>query len=198
MSPRPYELKRRRDGMDATRTRILAAAREVLAGSDAFTLDAVAEAARVARVTIYDRFGGREALVEATFDDLAESGGLTRLPEAFGQSDPIIALERFVVIFCDFYSTHRLLLRRLHAMAVLGRSALAGGERDSRRLAGLGVLLTRAARAGHAGADSPEVLHAIHVLTGFAFVDDFAGADHDPTDIAQEVVALVKRVAHLE
>ena len=198
MSPRPYQLKQRRAGMDATRTRILAAARKVLAGSDAFTLDTVAEEARVARVTIYDRFGGREALVEAIFDDLAESGGLTRLPEAFAQADPIVALERFVVIFCDFYSTHRLLLRRLRAMAVLGRSALADGERESRRLVGLGVLLTRAARAGHAGADSPEVLHATHVLTGFAFVDDLAGADHDPTDIAQEVVAVVKRVAHLD
>src|ERR1700720_2812934 len=111
MSPRPYQLKQRRAGMDATRTRILAAARKVLAGSDAFTLEAV-----------------------------AESGGLTRLPEAFAQADPIVALERFVVIFCDFYSTHRLLLRRLRAMVVLGRSALGGAERDARRLQGVGVL----------------------------------------------------------
>src|ERR1700720_4330253 len=99
MSPRPYQLKQRRAGMDATRTRILAAARKVLAGRDAFTLEAVAEEARAARVTIYDRFGGREALVEAIFDELAESGGLTRLPEAFRQSDPFVAVERFVAIF---------------------------------------------------------------------------------------------------
>ena len=65
------------------RSRILAAARAVLVGGDAFTLEAVAREAGVARITIYDRFGGREALVEAIFDDLAESGGLTRLPEAF-------------------------------------------------------------------------------------------------------------------
>jgi AcrR family transcriptional regulator len=198
MSPRPYQLKQRRAGVDATRERILAAARAVLVGADAFTVEAVAREAGVARITIYDRFGGREALVEAIFDDLAESGGLTRLPEAFREPDPVAAVERFVLIFCGFYFTHRLLLRRLHAMVVLGRSALEGGERDSRRLAGLGILLTRAAEAGYRGAASPDVLHATHVLTGFAFFDELASADQDPTDIAAQVVALVTRVAHLD
>jgi AcrR family transcriptional regulator len=196
MSPRPYQLKQRLAGMDATRTRILAAARTVLVSGDSFTIEAVAREAGVARITIYDRFGDRDALVEAIFDDLAESGGLTRLPEAFGQSDPVAALERFVVIFCGFYSTHRLLLRRLHAMVVLGRSVLGGGERDARRLQGLVVLLARVTEAGHPGADSADVLHAVHVLTGFAFVDEFA-ADHEPNDVAGQVVALVKRIANL-
>jgi AcrR family transcriptional regulator len=197
MSPRPYQLKQRLAGMDATRLKILAAARSVLVSGDSFTIEAVAREAGVARITIYDRFGGREALVEAIFDDLAESGGLTRLPEAFGQADPVAGLERFVAIFCDFYATHRLLLRRLHAMVVLGRSALGGGERDARRLQGVGVLLARVAEAGHAGADSPAVVHAVHVLTGFAFIDDFAGEDREPGDVAAQVVALVRRVANL-
>jgi AcrR family transcriptional regulator len=198
MSPRPYQLKQRLAGMDATRLKILAAARTVLVGGDSFTVEAVAREAGVARITIYDRFGGREALVEAIFDDLAESGGLTRLPEAFRQSDPVVALERFVAIFCDFYSAHRLLLRRLHAMVVLGRSALGSGERDARRLQGVGVLLARVAEAGHTGADSPAVVHAVHVLTGFAFIDEFAGGDREPSDVAAQVVALVRRVATLD
>jgi AcrR family transcriptional regulator len=181
--------------MDATRTRIIDAARTVLVSGDAFTLDAVAREAGVARVTIYDRFGGREALVESIFDDLAESGGLTRLPEAFGQSDPVAGLERFVVIFCGFYSAHRVLLRRLRAMVVLERSALGGVDRDSRRLEGLSVLLARVAEAGHPGADAPEVAHATHVLTGFAFVDEFAAAA-DPVDVAPQLVTLVKHVAN--
>jgi AcrR family transcriptional regulator len=197
MSPRPYQLKQRLAGMDATRLKILAAARSVLVSGDSFTIEAVAREAGVARITIYDRFGGREALVEAIFDDLAESGGLTRLPEAFGQSDPVAGLERFVAIFCDFYSIHRLLLRRLHAMVVLGRSALGRGERDARRLQGVGVLLARVAGAGHTGADSPAVVHAVHVLTGFAFIDDFAGGEREPGDVAAQVAALVRRVANL-
>jgi AcrR family transcriptional regulator len=198
MSPRPYELKQRRSDMDATRVRIIVAAERVLVGSDAFTLEAVARKAGVARVTVYDRFGGREALVEAIFDDLAESGGLTQLPDAFSQADPIAALERFVEIFCGFYSTHRLLLRRLHAMVVLGRSALGSSERDTRRLEGLRVLLGRVAEGGHPGADHADVVHAIHVLTGFAFIDAFAGAGADPVDVAPDVIALVKRVAKLD
>src|SRR5579863_1839452 len=138
MSPRPYQLRQRRAGMDATRARMLDAARTVLVSGDTFTLDAVAREAGVARITIYDHFGSREALVESIFDDLAESGGLTRLPEAFVLSDPVAGLERFVEIFAGFYSAHRLLLRRFRAMTVLGRSALEGGERDSRRREGLG------------------------------------------------------------
>ncbi len=198
MSPRPYELKQRRADMDATRSRVIVAAERVLVGSDAFTLEAVAREAGVARVTVYDRFGGREALVEAIFDDLAESGGLTRLPEAFGLPDPVAALERFVEIFCRFYSMHRLLLRRLHAMVVLGRNALGTSERDARRLQGLGVLLGHLAEAGRHGAADPDVVHAIHVLTGFAFIDAFAGEDAEPVDVAPGVIALVKRVANLE
>jgi AcrR family transcriptional regulator len=198
MSRRPYELKQRRADMDATRARIIVAAQRVLISSDAFTLEGVAREAGVARVTVYDRFGGREALVEAIFDDLAESGGLTQLPEAFGLTDPAAALERFVEIFCGFYSTHRLLLRRLNAMVVLGRDDIGTSERDARRLQGLSVLLGRVAEAGHQGAADPDLVHAIHVLTGFAFMDAFAGADADPTDVASSVVALVKRVANLD
>jgi AcrR family transcriptional regulator len=157
MNRRPYELKQRRADMDATRARIIVAAQRVLISSDAFTLEGVAREAGVARVTVYDRFGGREALVEAIFDDLAESGGLTQLPEAFGLTDPVAALERFVEIFCGFYSTHRLLLRRLHAMVVLGRDDIGTSERDARRLQGLSVLLGRVAEAGHQGAADPDL-----------------------------------------
>ena len=156
----------------------------MLIGSDAFTLEAVAREAGVARVTVYDRFGGREALVEAISDDLAESGGLTRLPEAFGLTDPVAALERFVEIFCGFYSTHRLLLRRLHAMAVLGRNALGTSERDPRRLQGSACCSVASRGPGARAPLIPTLLHTLHVLTGFAFIDAFAGADAEPIDVA--------------
>ena len=83
-------------------------------------------------------------------------------------------------------------------MVVLDRSALGGADRDARRLQGVGVLLSRAAAAGHAGADRPELIHAVHVLTGFAFIDDFAGTDADPSQMAPQVVTFVKRVAKLD
>jgi AcrR family transcriptional regulator len=198
MSPRPYRMQRRLAGIDATRARIVASARRVLISGDPFTLDAVARDAGVARLTIYDRLGSRDALLEAVFDDLAESGGLMRLPEAFGARDPLAALERFVAIFCDFYSTHRLVLRRLNALAALRPGVSAETDRNPRRLQGLGVLLDRLAGAGHPLANAPGAVHLVHVLTGFAFIDELSGPDGDPADVAPQVVALVRTVAHVD
>jgi AcrR family transcriptional regulator len=198
MSPRPYRMQQRLAGVDATRARIVASARQVLVSGDSFSLEAVASDAGVARLTIYDRFGGRDALLEAVFDDLAESGGLMRLPEAFADPDPVAALERFVVIFCGFYATHRIVLRRLNALAVLRSGTSAQTDRNPRRLQGLHVLLGRIADGGNPLAGTPDVVRLVHVLTGFAFVDELSGPDRDPADIAPHVVALVRTVAHID
>jgi AcrR family transcriptional regulator len=198
MSPRPYRMQQRRAGVDATRARILASARSVLVSGDPFSLDAVARDAGVARLTIYDRFGTRDALLEAVFDDLAESGGLLRLPEAFSDPDPVAALERFVAIFCDFYAAHRVVLRRLNALAVLRPGTALHTDRNARRLQGLQVLLARVTEAGHPLAGTPEAVHTAHVLTGFAFVDELGGPDSDLATVAPQVVALVRSVAHLD
>jgi AcrR family transcriptional regulator len=198
MSPRPYRMQQRRAGIDATRARIIASARSVLVSGDTFSLDAVARDAGVARLTIYDRFGTRDALLEAVFDDLAESGGLLRLPEAFSDPDPVAALERFVAIFCDFYATHRLLLRRLNALMVLRPETIVHADRNARRLQGLQVLLARVTETGHPLSGTPEAVHTAHVLTGFAFVDELSGLDGDPTAVAPQVVALVRAAAHLD
>jgi AcrR family transcriptional regulator len=198
MSPRPYRMQQRLAGVDATRARIVASAQRVLLSGDRFSLEAVARAAGVARLTIYDRFGSRDVLLEAVFDDLAESGGLIHLPEAFGDPDPVAALERFVVIFCGFYSTHRQLLRRLNALAVLQPGTTAQTDRNPRRLQGLRVLLARVSAAGHPQADTPDVVHLVHVLTGFAFVDELSGPDGDPAGVAPKVVALVRAIAHVD
>jgi AcrR family transcriptional regulator len=191
-------MQRRLAGVDATRTRILTSARHVLVSGSPFTLDAVARDAGVARLTIYDRFGSRDALLEAVFDDLAESGGLIRLPDAFADPDPLAALEQFLVIFCRFYSKHRLVLRRLNALAVLRPGARAHADRNPRRLQGLRVLLDRVAAAGHPGAGAPDIVHLVHVLTGFAFIDELSGPEGDPATIAPQLVALVWTVVGLQ
>jgi AcrR family transcriptional regulator len=198
VKPRPYRLQQRQAGVDETRSRIIAAARAVLGGSDSFSIEAVAREAHVARLTVYDRFGTREALLEAVFDVLAESGGLIRLPEAFTQDDPIAGLEQFIAIFCGFYSAHRGVLRRLHALEVLGRGVAAETDRNSRRLQGVRVLLGRVASAGDLDLGTDEVVHAVHALTSFAFVDEFAGPGRDPASVAPQIVGLVMAVAHLD
>jgi AcrR family transcriptional regulator len=198
MSPRPYRMTRRQDLMDSTRIRILTSALAVLVSGERFSIDAVAREAKVTRVTVYDRFGTREALVESTFDHLAETGGLTSLPRAFTQSNPLDALNEFVMIFCGFYSIHRVALRRLHALGVLGRAAEEHSDRNIRRLRGLEVLLGRIADAGFPRARDPEVARVAYALTSFAFVDELTGLERDPVAVAPTVVALIHHAAHMQ
>jgi len=115
MSPRPYRSSRRRVAAKRTRARLLKAARAMLAAPDGISLDAVAKKAGVTRLTVYNQFGSRRALLEAVFDDMAERGGLHRIREAMAKTDPQAALQQIVLIFCDFWSVHRGALWRLHA-----------------------------------------------------------------------------------
>jgi AcrR family transcriptional regulator len=186
MPSRPYQLGRRAAAMDERRARIVAAAREELLSAHRFTLDGVAERARVSRVTLYALFGDRDALLEAVYDDLAASGGLLRIPEAFAFSDSATALETLVTIFCNFYSVHRALIRRLHALAAVGAGELAGhSARNARRRNILGAMLHRS------GLDDERLLDTLQALTSFAFIDELAGPDRVPDDVADEVANLV-------
>jgi AcrR family transcriptional regulator len=115
MSSRPYKSTRRAVTAGRTRARLLKAASAMLASSDGISLDAVARKAGVTRLTVYNQFGSRRALLEAVFDDMAERGGLHRIREAMAQPDPDTALQQIVAIFCDFWSIHHGALLRLHA-----------------------------------------------------------------------------------
>ena len=56
MAPRPYDLGRRRRAADATRTKILEAARALLGGKSEvaeFSMESVAAKAGVSRMTVY-------------------------------------------------------------------------------------------------------------------------------------------------
>jgi AcrR family transcriptional regulator len=89
----------------------------MLATRDGISLDAVAKRAGVTRLTVYDQFGSRRALLEAVFDDMAERGALHRIREAMSGPDAQAALQQIVVIFCHFWSIHRGALWRLHAVS---------------------------------------------------------------------------------
>ena len=118
MSPRPYRSPRRAAAATKTRARLLAAAAAILgapAGIGGFSLEEVARKAGVTRLTVYNRFGSRRALLEAVFDERAARGGLHRLAEAMAASDPHAGLLQVIAIFCDFWSYDPRALGRLHA-----------------------------------------------------------------------------------
>src|SRR5262245_7709497 len=137
VNPRPYQSPNRNAAASRTRDRILAAAAAILGtagGIDDFSLQAVAKKARVTRLTVYNQFGSRRALLKAVLDERAARGGLHRLGEAMTTSDPHAAVLQVIAIFCDFWTFDPGALRLLHA-AGAGDPDLAPsvGERNERR-----------------------------------------------------------------
>jgi AcrR family transcriptional regulator len=198
MSPRPYQLGRRQATVEQTRARILDAARDLLetpVGMASFSVDAIAKHANVARMTVYYQFTSKAGLLEALFDDLANRGGMDRLPEAFRQPEPLDALDTFIAIFGQFYTTHRLIDRRLRGLALLDQDlARSLAARNERRRTGLAVLLQRIAeRHGRpAPEEREEAVAILQMLTSFESFDILAGDARSPAD----VVPLLQRVAH--
>ncbi|HLJ32312.1 MAG TPA: helix-turn-helix domain-containing protein, partial [Ktedonobacteraceae bacterium] len=122
MSPRPYRLGQRQTAAEQTRTRIIAAARELLVASEGFSgfsMDAVARQAEVARMTVYHQFGSKVGLLEALSDSLAAHGGMEHLANAFRRPEPLEALDEYITAFGRFWNVDRLVMRRLRALAAL-------------------------------------------------------------------------------
>jgi AcrR family transcriptional regulator len=203
MSPRPYDLGRRRDQIDDNRRRVIGAARALLAEATtytAFTVDAVASRAGVARATVYYQFGSKTGVLEALCDALAEAAHLTELSRVFEEPDQRAALNEFVVTFTRFWAADRLVMRRLRALAALDPDVGAVIEaRDDRRRQALAVLTGRLAGgppAVHPDADG-RVLQLLHALTGFEMFDSIASPEDTPADVAKLLTQLAETVLAL-
>jgi AcrR family transcriptional regulator len=191
MSPRPYRLGQRQVLADETRSKILDAARALLETEASFSIDAVARRADVARMTVYYQFGSKRGLLEGVFDSLAARGGLRGLPSAFQQADPRVALEGLIDVFARFWSSDRLVLRRLRAMAALDPELdEVLRERNEGRRQGLRVILSRLESRGDVKA-TRDLVDVLFALTSFENFDVLAGPERTP----EQVAPLVKRAA---
>jgi AcrR family transcriptional regulator len=204
MCARAYRMGRRREAADATRARVLAAARKLLTakgGAAGFSMDAVAHKAGVARMTIYYQFRSKAGLLEALFDDVAARGGIATVGGAFVLADPLAGLAELVAVFGRFWSAERLIVRRLRAWAALDpvfERALR--SRDERRRRGLRALAGRI--ADHYGRPEPgaddETVDLLHALTSFESFDQLAGPDRSPEDVTPLVLRFVHAVLGLD
>jgi AcrR family transcriptional regulator len=153
---RRYRSAVRDEAASENRARILEAAIKLLGTSEtsALSMDAVAKAAGVTRLTVYNQFGSRSALLEAVFDDLARRGDLARIPQAMAMPDALMALARLIEIFCDFWGSDAAVgrLNRVASMDEEFASALAA--RHERRRKGLSALVQRLAEAGQLAPDN--------------------------------------------
>ena len=195
MSPRSYRIGRRQLSVADTRRRILGAARELLAGPgvSGFTVDAVAERAGVARMTVYYQFASRRGLLDALFDSLAAGGLVDRLQDTVTRVEPFDALAEFIGAFVGFWASDPLVIRRLRALAALDPSVDAAVRaRDNARADGLRATVARLQFGQPSAATTEEVLALLRVLTSFETFDALAG----PSRTAEDVATLLIRTAH--
>lgn len=213
MSPRPYRLGLRETAVEATRGRIIEAACELLAsgGFGAFTIDTVARAADVSRMTVYNQFGSKAGLLEAIFDWVAERGDVRRLGEAAGHPDPNEGLALFVHACCALWASNRAVQRRLVGLAAIDPDFEAAlSSREERRAGPVRALLNRLSespvpprpasrgtpamargRDAARGAGLEAAVQRVMAVTSFSSVDALAGAG-DPLAVVELVQSLVR------
>jgi AcrR family transcriptional regulator len=176
MSSRPYRSKVRTEAAGETRARIVAAAAELLGTTPyvPFSLESVAKKAGVARLTVYNQFGSRRALLEATFDQIASTAGLDRLGEAMAEPDPHRSLAFVVERFCAFWNMDQHALLRVHAArAVDPELDEALYERNERRRHLFRAIVDRLVERGEVKAKSaPDLVDILHVLTSLPVFAD--------------------------
>ena len=197
MSPRPYRSSRRRLAAERTRARLLKAASAALAAREVISLDAVAKRAGVTRLTVYNQFGSRRALLEAVFDDMAERGGLHhRIGEAMTNNDPHAALQQIVAIFCDFWSVYHGALWRLHAASATDPEFEESlRARDDRRRHLLSVLVDRMMKSRHKRPEVvAELVDGLFALTSVAFFSEFTAGGHNKRAACRLIQALAADV----
>src|SRR5437879_7255114 len=148
MPTRRYTSSIRTAAAAEKRERVIEAAARSLredASIASFSLDTVAKAAGVTRLTVYHQFGSRRGLLEAVFDGIAQQGGLTEIADAMAMPDPCASLDRLVEIFCAFWNRDRAVGRLHEAMATDPEFAQALVERNERRRKVFNALIGRVA-----------------------------------------------------
>jgi AcrR family transcriptional regulator len=173
VSPRSYKSPRRDAATERTRAKIVKAAAAILGAVDGigeFSLEAVARKAGVTRLTVYNHFGSRGALLETVFDGIAERGGLFGIAQVMAGPDPRAALARIVAIFCDFWSRDADRLALLHAAGANDPEIAASmQERLERRRHVLSVLVRRIAAGRLKPKAAGDLVDVLFALTSHEF-----------------------------
>jgi AcrR family transcriptional regulator len=200
MTPRPYKLGQRRVAAEQTRSRIVSAARELLAdesGPLCFTIDEVARRAGVARMTVYYQFQSKRGLLEALFDHLANRGLMPHLRPIFHEPAPARALDTLVAAFTAFWHSDRIVLRRARALAALDAEVAASVRaRDERRREHLRRILGRVYEQKGAVPATPlsSAVDVLHMLTSFETFDALLTGERSPDDVIRIVRDLAAAV----
>jgi len=181
VTTRPYVSAKRDAAAAAKREHVLDVATRLLAESEQMiSMEAVAKAAGVTRLTVYKQFGSRRGLLEAIFDANAARAGIKRIVEAMQDDDPRRGIRRALDILCDFWGSNPS-FGRLHDAAALDpdfAEAIAG--RNERRRLVFMALLGRMDGSAEAKADCADLIFALTSMQMFRAL----GATRSPQEVA--------------
>jgi AcrR family transcriptional regulator len=192
-------MTQRKAAANRTRLRIVAAARKLLLAEDfsGFTMEAVARAADVSRLTVYYQFRSKAGLLESLYNYIAKRGGMEGLAEVFMHGNVAVPqLHEFIRVFARFWNSDRQVIRRLHALGAIDPEIGKGlRERNERRRKGLTVLLERYSRSYRSLNVSQEatMLDTLHMLTSFETFDALVANGRSEEEVIQ---IIFKQVHH--
>lgn len=170
-----------------SRARVLDAARTVLSdpAGDAWGMETIAAAAGVTRMTVYNQFGSRTAVIEAVVDQVVARDRMDRLVDGTSELEPLDAVRAALVTTCRFWHAERPLLRRLFATAYT-EPAVADllARREGWRREQLGSLLGRVDAALR---EDDALLDVVLAMTSFPAYDRLAATAAAP-DAAADVL----------
>jgi AcrR family transcriptional regulator len=180
MGKRTYQQRQRAHTAEATRQRILEAARACLTTTPllAVSLERIARRAGVARRTIYQVFGSRVGLFEALEQDLLQRGGFAEVQAAFNENtDARQMLEQVVPAGVRLLDREQAILRALYLQALIDPEAATLTQRiDEGRIGGMRYLAQLLEEQGYTRPDltRAEVGDILALLTDFATFDQFS------------------------
>lgn len=182
MPPRSYRLGKRQPSIERTRQSIVDAARTLIAegGLQALSLEAVAQAAGVSRITVYNRFGSKAGLVGAVTPPSIQ------VPST-EVGAPRDQLRQHLVIVCSRWAANPALFRRLPS--IREPDAADGERRLAERLAECDDL--------RPGCSIKEAEDVIGALTSFDLFDRLhKDGRRPPAAVAEILMRLASGILH--
>jgi AcrR family transcriptional regulator len=199
MDKRQYVQRVRAEAADATRRRILDAARATLerGPSGALRVDEVARSAGVSRSTVYLLYGSRAGLFDALARHLRLEAGFDELIREFRRPDALEAMRGSQRAAVRMYAKMPELARAMFTLAAVDPDAVAAirAIEDGRR-PGQADIARRLAEQGYLrdGVDIDEATDILTVITSFqAFDELFSGSGLPAEVVADRLVAMTER-----
>lgn len=180
MSAHAYRTTRKPGRSEATRERIKAAVRELLAEGTfhTSTVEQVAERAGISRATLYQHFRSRLELVDAICETFDANPALVELRQIVELPDAEAALDKTIANSMRFWSSEDPVLHQLYGVAAIDPAAqdLVDRQRNDRR-GELGRLVANLHRNGRLrDCTTARALTLLLVLTSYETFRELRGA----------------------